>query len=74
MTTADGVERCSLYIRLEHVAEDAGPLWAHLGFRLDLPRVNMSQRGAYRDYYSDDHAAIVARVAAEDIARFGYAF
>ena len=74
MTTADGVERCTLYLRLEHVAEDAGPLWSHLGFRLDLPRVNMSARGAYRSYYSDDQAAIVARIAAEDITRFGYRF
>ena len=74
MTTADGVERCSLYIRLEHIAEDAAPLWSHLGFELDVPRVNVSARGAYRRYYSDDQAAIVARIAAEDIARFSYRF
>ncbi|HMB13625.1 MAG TPA: sulfotransferase family 2 domain-containing protein [Roseovarius sp.] len=74
MTTVDGVERCSLYIRLEHLAEDAAPLWSHLGFQLDVPRVNMSARGAYRRYYSDDQAAIVARIAAEDIARFSYRF
>jgi len=74
MTTADGVERCTLYLRLEHVAEEAEPLWSHLGFRLDLPRINMSARGAYRNYYSDDQAAIVARIAAEDITRFGYRF
>jgi len=74
MTTVDGVERCSLYIRLEHLAEDAAPLWSHLGFQLDVPRVNMSARGAYRRYYSDHQAAIVARIAAEDIARFSYRF
>lgn len=74
MTTADGQERCRLYIRLEHFDADATPLWDHLGFRLDLPRVNASARGDYRGYYSARDAEILARIAAEDIARFGYQF
>ena len=74
MTAADGQERCRLFIRLERAEEDAAPLWDHLGFRLALPHVNVSQRGAYRAYYSDRDAATLAEIAAEDIARFGYAF
>ncbi|MFB9149678.1 sulfotransferase family 2 domain-containing protein [Roseovarius ramblicola] len=74
MTAADGQEHARLFIRLEALADDAAPLWQHLGFRLALPRLNASARGDYRRYYSDRTAAIVAEVAAEDIARFGYRF
>ncbi len=73
---AGGLDRCRLWIRLEHLAEDIQPLERHLGFDLGpLPVVNASDRGPdYRSYYSDVDAALVARLCAEDIARFGYAF
>ncbi|MAU52348.1 MAG: Type II secretory pathway, pullulanase PulA [Roseovarius sp.] len=74
MSTADGVERCRLHIRLERFEEDAAPLWEHLGFRLSLPRLNASARGDYRACYTDRDAETLAAIAAEDIARFGYAF
>jgi hypothetical protein len=74
MTAADGREHARLFIRLEAIEADAAPLWDHLGFRLDLPHLNASARGDYRRYYSDETAAIVAEIAAEDIARFGYRF
>jgi len=74
MTAADGQEHARLFIRLEALGEEAAPLWDHLGFRLDLPHLNASARGDYRRYYSDRTAAIVAQIAAEDIARFGYRF
>ena len=75
MTDAAGVERCDAYIRLEAFDQDAAPLWAHLGFALDLPRVNASVRGAdYRAYYSDAARAAVAEDCAEDIQRFDYQF
>lgn len=75
MTDARGVERCDLYIRLEAVAQDAAPLWDHLGFALELPRVNASERDAdYRSYYTDAARAAVAEACAEDIERFGYRF
>jgi hypothetical protein len=71
-----GAERCSLFARLEHLAEDLAPLEDHLGFRLGpLPRVNASDRPEdWRAAYDDDLAALVAEAAAEDIARFGYRF
>lgn len=75
MRDASGTEHCAAYIRLEHLDQDAAPLWAHLGFRLTLARVNSSGRDAdYRTYYSDDLAAHLARTCAEDIARFAYQF
>lgn len=75
MRDAAGLERCAAYIRLENIDEDAAPLWSHLGFRLDLDRVNRSDRDPdYRGYYSPEDAALVASLCAEDIARFGYSF
>ncbi len=75
MRDATGIERCKAFIRLENFEEDAAPLWAHLGFRLTLDRVNTSDRDAdYRGYYSDADAEVLADLCAEDIARFGYVF
>ena len=75
MTDAAGQERCDLYIRLERFAEDAAPLWDHLGFALELTRANPSVRNAdYRTYYCDAARAAVAEACAEDIERFGYGF
>lgn len=75
VTGSDGVERCDLFIRLEHFAEDAAPLCDHLGFPLVLPRANASGRGKdHRAYYTDATAALVAEDCAEDIQRFGYSF
>ncbi len=72
---ADGVEKPSLFIRLEHYAEDVQPFEARLGFRLALPRANASDRAAdWRPYYSDADAGLVGEVCGEDIARFGYRF
>ncbi len=75
MTDAGGHERCRAYIRIEHLEADAAPLWAHLGFSLNLPRVNASDRDAdYRSYYTDNDAARLADICAADIERFGYCF
>ncbi len=71
-----GTERCSLYARLERLDEDLAPFEAHLGFRLTpVARANASARPRdWRSFYSDEDAALVARLCAEDIARFGYGF
>lgn len=76
VTDASGTERCTLFARIEHLATDLAPFEAHLGFALgEIERVNISDRDAnYRAYYSDDKAALVARLCAVDIARFGYSF
>ncbi len=75
MTDITGRERCDLYIRLEHFAQDARPLMAHLGFDLDLPWQNRSDREKdHRAYYTDETRGIVAACCAEDIERFDYTF
>lgn len=75
MTAADGIMHCSAFIRLEHFAQDAAPLWEHLGFELVLPVANCSDRERdYRAYYSKADAALLARLCAEDISRFDYRF
>ncbi len=75
MTDYKGVERCDLYIRLEHFTQDAAPLVKHLGFDLSLPWENRSERKqGYHDYYSSGLREIVASCCSEDIARFGYTF
>ena len=76
VTDAQGQERATLYARLEHLDTDLAPFEAHLGFRLTpLARANDSARARdWRPYYSDADAALVARLCAADIARFGYGF
>ncbi len=71
-----GVERASLYARLEHLEADLAPFEAHLGFRVTpLPQVNESARMRdWRGYYSDADAALVADLCGADVARFGYRF
>lgn len=75
MRRADGRVQCADFVRLEHFARDAAPLEDHLGFALNLPRANASDRRAdWRGYFDDASRAAVAEACAEDIARFGYAF
>lgn len=75
VTDAAGLERCNLYIRLEHFEQDAEPLFEHLGFRVSLPRENTSERDSdYRAYYDTASRHFVADYCAADIARFGYQF
>ncbi len=76
VTDGAGRERCDLILRVQHLAEDAGALEAHLGFRLPpLPLANASARHRdWRRYYSDRSAAMLASICATDIARFGYRF
>ncbi|MDN5788937.1 sulfotransferase family 2 domain-containing protein [Pseudorhodobacter sp.] len=76
MQDAQGKDRCSLYLRLEHLAEDITPFEQHLGFHLGpLGRVNTSNRQAdWRGYYTRQTATLIADCFADDIARFGYGF
>ncbi len=76
LTDQNGREHCSLFARIEHLSEDLVPFEEHLGFGLgDIERANASDRAEdYRAYYSDEKAALVARLCGSDIARFGYRF
>jgi hypothetical protein len=76
MRDRSGVERCRLFLRLERFADEVAPFEAHLGFGLaPLARANASARPRdWRPLYSDDDAALLARLCAEDVTRFGYDF
>ena len=75
MRDGAGEDQSNLFIRIEHFAQDAQPLFDHLGFDLTLPHVNASDRAAgYRDYYTPQTRDLIATTCAEDIARFGYSF
>ncbi len=75
VTDASGQERPTLFIRLEHFAEDVAPLEAHLGFKLELPKVNTTGQGAdYRRFYDESDSNLLSRLCAEDIKRFDYRF
>ena len=76
VTDANGIDRCAMYLQLEHLGRDIPALEARLGLRLpDVGRVNASNRNRdWRGYYSDADAGLVADIAAADIARFGYTF
>jgi hypothetical protein len=75
VTDAAWNERASAFVRLEHLDEDLAPVEAHLGFQLDMPHANASDRPKdYRTAYDDRTAEAVAEMCAEDIARFGYHF
>lgn len=75
MRRADGALDCDLFIRLEHFAEDAQPLWTHLGFELVLPHTNRSERPTgFQNQYTRTTRDIVAELCAEDIERFNYRF
>lgn len=72
---AGGTDRATLCARLEEPG-DLAPFEAHLGFRLTpLPHANAGDRPAgWRGVYTDADAELVARLCAEDVARFGYGF
>lgn len=75
MCDGAGAEHCSLYIRLENLEQDLQAFENHLGFKVDMPVANQSDRDRdWRKYYDESSLAIVADVCAEDIARFGYTF
>lgn len=75
VTLANGAKRGDFFVRLEDFQRDIAAFEAHLGFGIELPKTNVSRRRRdYRSYYSEADSELVARLCAEDIARFGYAF
>ncbi|MEX0350334.1 MAG: sulfotransferase family 2 domain-containing protein [Paracoccaceae bacterium] len=75
MTDATGTERCDAFIRIEHFELDAEPLWQHLGFALEMPHTNRSERlGDYRSYFTTEMVDALAEACADDIQRLHYQF
>lgn len=73
MRDTGGMEH-GYFLRLEHLTTDLDPLVKHLGFIPELPHANRSARAGYRRYYTDETQALVGRLCAEDITRFGYQY
>jgi hypothetical protein len=76
VTDARGRERCRLFARIEHQDHDLAEFESHLGFAITpLVRTNTSERSPdYRQYFTNETADLVSRIAAPDISRFGYSF
>ena len=73
--SSSGADHCNLHVRLEHLKEDIATLDDHLRFLSDVGYVNASAR--YQDYrtnHTNDLRDLVARIRADDIARFEYPF
>ena len=60
--------------RFENLAEDFRKLTQQLGVDAELPHVNKSQRGDYRDQYDAKSREVIARYFAEEIRTFEYRF
>jgi hypothetical protein len=61
--------------RFERLQDDFDQVTARLGLgNVILPRTNVSQHGAYVDYYTPATAAAIGRLYARDIETFGYRF
>lgn len=71
----DGLDRCNLYVRLEHLEEDIAKLESALKIKLGpLPVENQSSRPDTTELYSDEDRQQVAALCASDIKQFGYRF
>jgi hypothetical protein len=74
VTDATGEVIVDFIGRYERLGDDLAAVTARLGVAFDLPHVNRSRRGDYREYYTAATAEIVARRFARDIEHFGYRF
>ena len=75
MTDGAGVIHADLFIRLEHLQQDAAPLVDHLGFTLQMPIANESVRPRdWRGFYTDADAECLGEICATDIKTHGYSF
>jgi hypothetical protein len=70
----DGVALVEFIGRFECLPEDVARVSERIGIPLELPHLNTSEHGGYRDYYTPATQAIVAKNFARDIERFGYIF
>jgi hypothetical protein len=70
----DGNELVDYVARYENLEEDFARLCGRVGIRAQLPLLNTSSRAAYREYYTAETKALVARHFSRDIERFDYSF
>jgi len=64
----------SRVLRFESLGEDFDSLAREIGRDVKLPRLKVSNRRSYHDYYDETTAGVVADVFAPDLEMFGYEF
>ncbi len=74
VTDRSGALRCDAFVRLEHLEANLAPVQAHLGFSLDIPHANASERPPTATLYTPATRDLVAGIFADDIRRFAYVF
>ena len=70
----NGVQLIDFVGRMERLERDFAYICEQLGAQLLLPRENISQRGNYRDYYSESSRKLVSLRYIKDIEMFNYKF
>ncbi len=70
----DGVVAVDFVGRVETLDEDWKAISARIGCEGAIPRANTSDRGEYREYYTDDLLAIVDERYHLDVTTLGYTF
>lgn len=71
---AQGNEIVDFVGRFENLRDDFAHICDRIGLDLSLPHENASKHETFRQYYTDETAALVADAYSEDIERFGYSF
>lgn len=64
----------NVLLRYESLRYDYFQLCQRIGKPFYLPHINTTQRGSYRQYFSQSQAARVRNLFEKDIERFGYNF
>lgn len=68
----DGRLRCNLVLNQERLHDDIAQVEEYLGIKLQLPRVNQSQRGPWQDYFDSESFVHWYKVSKIDFDVFGY--
>jgi hypothetical protein len=76
LTDGDGNCLVDALLRFEELGAELPPLLERLGIPVpaELPRINVSSRRPYREYYSAADRVRAERIFRDDLDRFGYAF
>jgi len=60
--------------KIENLSDDFDHVCKRIGIDAKLPHENASKHDAWRSYYTDETAALIAEAYAPDIEAFGYTF
>ena len=68
------VTGCDRIMKTENLEQEFQWLKCYFRIQQDLPRINASRRGEYRDYYNAETRLMVQQMYGEDLDTFGYVF